>query len=582
MNLNNRLIRLVGSTKWLFGMTVLFNLTGGIFIILWAQSLAQVINHVFLGGWGLERVFPIMEWMLAYILVRALLLALGEISAAAMAVKIKNQIRHQLMEKLTSLETNLIKTESSGALAAEALQGVELLDSYFSQYLPQLILAAFLPILILMTIFPLDWITGVVLALTAPLIPIFMILIGKASESLTKKQFGALRRMSAFFLDTIQGLTTLKLLNQSKKQNDQIASVGEKYRETTMQVLRLTFLSALALEWLATLSVAVVAVEIGVRLLAGEISFEQAFFILVIAPEFYLPLRMVGLRFHASATGAAAAKNIFRVLDEPNPGDTRIRTNNPKKISELKPPFHIEFDAVSYLYPGREEAALNQVCFTIEAGKQTALVGKSGAGKSTSAALLLGLIFPSQGTIKVDGTDLSDLPIEWWRSKLAWVPQKPFLYNASLKENVILGKPSASQEEIWQAVKQANLEEVICHLPYGMDTMVGEGGGRLSGGQSQRVALARAFLRNAPIIIMDEPTAHLDPIQEELLIDATKRLCHDRTVLTIAHRLATVFNADQIIVLEKGRVVEKGNHMILINQEGAYSAMVKAYRGTAF
>jgi ATP-binding cassette, subfamily C, bacterial CydD len=399
-----------------------------------------------------------------------------------------------------------------------------------------------------------------------------------ASEKLTRKQFGDLKRMSAFFLDSLQGLTTLKLLNQSRKQTEQIAWVGENYRKTTMDVLRLTFLSALTLEWLATLSVAVIAVEIGVRLLSGNMAFEQAFFILVIAPEFYLPLRMVGLRFHASASGVAAAKNIFLVLDEPP-----MVVDMPAAVLpldfELKPPFQISFENIDYFYTGRQAAALENVSFVMKAGLQTALVGKSGAGKSTAANLVLGLIQPSSGKISINGKSLAELPLDWWQSNLAWVPQQPYLFNTSIKENILISKPEASLEEIWRAVKLANLEDLVKSLSAGLDTQIGEKGARLSGGQAQRVALARAFLRDAQVVIMDEPTAHLDPEQEGLLVEATRRLCQGRTVLTIAHRLATVIGADQIIVLEDGRVTECGNHAALINQQGFYQKLVSAYQG---
>jgi ATP-binding cassette, subfamily C, bacterial CydD len=579
LNLNSRLIKLVRSSIWSFVLTVLLNITGGVFIIFWAFTLAQIINHVFLDGWTLFQVFPLLLWLLGFILMRAILLALGEISSARLAVNIKTVIRHDLMAKITRLGPNYIKGESSGALAAAALQGVELLDSYFSQYLPQLILAAFLPLLILCTIFPMDWLTGVVLIVTAPLIPIFMILIGKASEALTKKQFGDLRRMSAFFLDNLQGLTTLKLLNQSHNQTGKIARVGENYRHATMGVLRLTFLSALALEWLATLSVAVVAVEIGIRLLSGNLVFGQAFFILIIAPEFYLPLRMVGLRFHASATGVAAAKSIFQVMDEPLQNFPVSKNSiNPPQIN-IQAPFHICFNEVSYSYPGRDSSALQNVSFIIGVDQQIALVGKSGAGKSTVASLLLGLVFPSAGNILINEINLADIPMDLWRLNLSWVPQRPFLYNMSLYENIILGKRNATTDEVWNAIRQASLENVVKRLPGGWDAKVGEKGTKLSGGQAQRVALARAFLRNSPVVIMDEPTAHLDPEQEGLLIDATHRLCKGRTVLTIAHRLATVIDADQIIVLDNGAVVETGNHAGLLKNDGPYAKLVSAYLG---
>ena len=346
-----------------------------------------------------------------------------------------------------------------------------------------------------------------------------------------------------------------------------------------MNVLKITFLSALVLELVGTISVAIVAVEVGLRLLAGQMLFSQALFLLVIAPEFYMPLRLLALRYHASATGVAAAKRIFAILDiEPANGEGR----QPETLTEP-----VEFDNhqgisisirdVHFAYPGREQEALKGVTFDIPAGKLTALVGKSGSGKSTLAQLLLKFNSPQSGSILVNGVPLDAIPTGQWRQGLAWVSQSPYLYHESILYNMRIARQNASLAEIQAACRQAYLLDWIESLPQGFDTNVSELGERLSGGEAQRLALARAFLRDASLLILDEPTAHLDPKLEEQLASATRELCGGRTVLIIAHRLTTIQKADRIIVLEDGQMAEQGQHCELLAQDGMYQALVKDF-----
>jgi ATP-binding cassette subfamily C protein CydD len=370
-------------------------------------------------------------------------------------------------------------------------------------------------------------------------------------------------------------LATLKALNQSAAQADKIARVSESYRKATISVLRVTFLSALVLELVGAISTAIVAVEIGLRLLNGGMQFEQAFFILVIAPEFYLPLRQLGLRFHAGASGISAANRIFEILSLPVPPE--LEAGQTPSGWTMPSTYRLSFEAVSFSYPHRDEPALQAVSFEIESGQVTALVGPSGSGKSTIAQLLLRFLSPQNGQICLNGQPVQTLPSSDWRRQIAWVAQSPYLYNCSISENIRLGRQDATFEEIQQAAKQANLDDFIQSLPEGFETLVGEQGARLSGGQAQRLALARAFLRNPALLVMDEPTAHLDPEQEALLQPAIQRLCRGRTVILIAHRLATVIRADQIIVLDHGRVVESGTHTGLLANNGMYARLIDSY-----
>ncbi|NMB89996.1 MAG: ATP-binding cassette domain-containing protein, partial [Chloroflexi bacterium] len=359
---------------------------------------------------------------------------------------------------------------------------------------------------------------------------------------------------------------------------------SEQHRRATLSVLRVTFLSALVLELVGTISTALIAVQVGLRLLYGHMPFEQAFFLLVIAPDFYLPLRNLGLRFHAGMNGVAAAERIFTVLNQPVksalPGQTEPAGEGKTGRSSVGVPApvfsRLRFERVAFTYPGRERAALQDVSFSILCGQQVALVGTSGAGKSTLAALLLRFYEPDAGAIWVDERRLQDISLEEWRQQLAWVPQQPYLFNASIEENLALGRRDADPAAIRAAARAALLEEWIAGLPDGYQTRIGADGERISGGEGQRLALARAFLKDAPLLVMDEPTAHLDPENEDLLLAATRRLRQDRTVVMIAHRLSTVLQADLILVLEGGQIVQSGGYHFLASREGAFRRYLDA------
>ncbi len=538
---------------------MLFGVAGGWLTLLQARRLSQIVAEVFLNGQTLAGVSTSLRWLLLIILLRAGVAFAGELAAGAAALKVKANLREMLLRRLFELGPAYTQEEHSGELVTTVVEGIEALDAYFSQYLPQLLLAALIPLLILLAVFPIDGLSGLVLLFTAPLIPVFMILIGQNAKTLTLRQWNTLQRMSVHFLDTLQGLTTLKMLNRSRERVDSIRQVSERYRQATLRVLRLTFLSALVLEMVGTISVAIVAVQIGIRLLYGHIGFEEAFFILVIAPDFYLPLRTLGLRFHAGTSGVAAAQRIFEVLEAPRP----LKAPAPGPVRReirLAPPFELAFEGVGFTYPNRSEAALDGITFEIHSGERVALVGPSGSGKSTLLHLLLRFGEPQSGRILLNGAPLSEIALEDWRTQVAWVPQQPYLFNDTLSANIRLGNPQASPEAVRQAARQANLDDFIQSLPDGYETEIGERGARLSSGQAQRLALARAFLKDAPLMVMDEPTAHLDPEQEDVLREAVYRLGQGRTVVMIAHRLATLQQADAILVLQAGRVVEVGTH----------------------
>jgi ATP-binding cassette, subfamily C, bacterial CydD len=579
LNLDHRLLRQAWAARAALTAAILLGFLGGVFIIFQASVISQVIGRVFVGRETLETVEPLLFLLLGIIIVRASLAFFADGAAGAVAMQVKNNLRRLLAERLFTLGPAYVEGQRSGEVSTVLVDGVEALDAYFSQYLPQLVLAAAIPLAILVVVFPLDLLTGVVLLVTAPLIPLFMILIGKTGERLTHRQWSMLSRLSAHFLDTLQGLTTLKLLDRSHARGDEIEDVSERYRIATMNVLRVTFLSALALELVATISTAVVAVEIGLRLLAGRIGFEQGFFLLLLAPEFYLPIRMLGQRFHAGMSGVSAAVRIFEILDhQASPQKSKLPipyisiTHHDLAQSTLR------FDRVSFTYPQRDMAAVHDISFDLPPDEQVALVGASGAGKSTLAMLLLRFIEPVQGTICMGDRNIAEIVPEEWHSLVAWVPQQPHLFNMTIADNLRLGKPYASMQAVRQAARLSLLDEWIQSLPAGYETWIGEGGARLSGGQAQRLALARAFLKDAPLLVMDEPTAHLDPEQESLLEEAVRRLCERRRVLLIAHRLPTIYRSDRILFVSDGRIVESGTHSELYRQAGGYYRLVHTYQ----
>lgn len=550
----------------------------GVLTVMQAAVLSRAVARVFLQGFDLGGVQTLLLALVGLAFGRAAFTWFGELAAARVARRVKNDLRGRLADHIVRLGPAFLRStggdhaegERTGELVNTALEGVEALDAYFAQYLPQLALAAVVPVTFLLFVFPIDPLSALVLLLTAPLIPLFMALIGSLTDALTRRQWSTLSRLAAHFLDVLQGLTTLKLFNRSREQIVLIRRISEQHRDATLQVLRVAFLSAFVLEMVGTLSTAIVAVEVGLRLLAGRLTFEPAFFLLILAPEFYLPLRQLGLRFHAGVAGVAAAQRIFELLETPAPPE-------PGAAPTAAPTaMRISFQRVTVTYPDRALPALHDVSFDIGPGQRVALVGATGAGKSTAASLLLRFVEPQGGRITVDGVALAALPAGEWRRQVAYVPQAPYLLNASVADNIRLGAPDAMPEAVEAAATAARAHEFIQALPQGYDTIIGERGARLSGGQAQRIALARAFLMDAPLIILDEATANLDPATDADVQASLADLFVGRTALLIAHRLGTVRRADKIVVLDAGRVVEEGTHASLLAAGGHYAGLVGA------
>ncbi len=542
-------------------------LAAGLAVIGQAALLARIVAAVVFHHRPLVALTGDFEALGALFLLRAGLTWAGEIAAFRAAAVVKADLRRRLLDHLFRLGPAYAAGEASADVAATAIEGVEALEPYLARYLPQMALVALVPLAILVAVFPLDWISGLALLVTGPIIPVFMVFVGYRAEAINRRQWRELLVMSAHFLDAVQGIATLKLFGRARDEVALIGRISDDYRRTTMAGLRVAFLTSAVLEFFASLSVALVAVLFGARLLHGYFSFFPAFFVLLLVPEFFSPLRGLATHYHARMSALAAAARIFDILD----------AKPDRRWGRERPPagaVSIVCRDLSVAYGGGPDV-LSQIGCVFPAGKTTAIVGRSGAGKSTLAAAILGFVAPRAGAVLIDGaTPLDTLDrAAWWR-QLAYVPQVPRLFAGTVAENLRLARPGADDRALRDALARARLHDDIENLPDGLATRIGEGGAGLSGGQAQRLALARAFLKDAPILILDEATAHLDLETEAAIAKAISDLARGRTAIVIAHRLQTVRRADHILVLEAGRVVESGAHDALRAAGGVYAALL--------
>ncbi len=573
--MNRELFRKVGSARVFVGATVALGLVAAVTTVVQMVLLARIVDQVFLKDAAFAGVRNLMLLLLIAAVVRAALVWAREVVAQRGAVRVKSELRSRLFAHILRLGPAYAGGQRAGELTTTATEGLDRLEPYFARYLPQMALSAFVPLLVAGYILLRDPSSAVLLLITAPVIPVMMILVGGYAEEHMKRQWTALSRMGAHFLDSLQGLPTLKVFGRSSAEQSHVAAVGEEFRRRTMKVLKFAFLSGLVLEFMTAVAIALIAVTLGVRLITGNLPFEEAFVVLLLAPEFYRPLRELGVHRHAGMEGKAAAERVIEILDTPPP------------VSSLSgAPFRVEgglsveFSSVDYTYPGSGRPALSGLELDLPAGTRTALVGRSGSGKSTLVNLLSRFLEPDEGAIAANGVPIAEMPVEDWRERLALVPQRPHLFYGNVLENVWMARPDASRSEAEKAAELSGCGEFVRRLPEGYETQIGERGLRLSGGEAQRLAIARAFLKDAPLLVMDEPTSSLDPESEELIRVALERLSEGRTVIVVAHRLNTIYTADRIAVLEDGRLVEQGTHAGLRNREGPYSRLVGAYGDT--
>jgi ATP-binding cassette subfamily C protein CydD len=562
---------------------------GGLLVVVQAALLSRAVDAAFLGGAPLRALAPVLAGLAAGAVARAGLVWLQETLAQRYSARVRLAVRDRLVRRLLALGPRYASGERTGELANALLGGVEALDAYLAQYLPQTALAALVPALVLAAVAWRDPLSAVVLLATFPLVPLFMWLIGSAAEARTRRQWATLSRLAARFHDALSGLATLRAFGRADDEGRVLEQVGERHRHVTMEVLRVALVSALALEALATLGTAVVAVQVGLRLLYARLGFEDALFVLVLAPEFYRPLRALGTAYHAGMAGREAAARLAEIASVEGPlaapavetGDAAtadVIRASAARAAAAKPP-RVRFEAVGFAYGAGQPPALDGFNLELPAGETVALVGPTGAGKSTAASLLLRFLEPGVGRIFVDDVALCGIAPEDWRRHVAWVPQQPRLFHATLRENLLLGRPDAGADAIERAIALAQLTDLARELPRGLDTNLGEGGARLSGGEAQRVALARAFLKDAPVLVLDEPTAQLDLATETAVVEAIRELCRGRTVLLVAHRLTTVVAASRMALVAHGRVIEEGTPAALAASGTVYPRLVAAWQG---
>jgi ATP-binding cassette, subfamily C, bacterial CydD len=544
--LDPRLLRRTRSTRPLLALDTAFGIGAALAILVQATMLARIVARAFGGT-------PLSAMRLDFVVLVSAFVARGacawgmEACGRRAAWRVLSELRMSLIEKRLEAQPIALDGADSAEVAAVSVQGIEALEGYFARYLPQVVLASLVPLLVVAWVTVLDLEAAVIMLLTLPLVPVFMWLIGRYTEQRTRERWQALRYLSRHFLDVARGLPTLRAFGRAHAQAATIEAVSERYRKATMQTLRVSFLSGSVLELAATLGVALVAVATGLRLVDGTLGLQAGLTVLILAPELYVPFRRLGAEYHASADGLAVAERMFALLDAP-PAAPRGATTPPPSPAFAP----VRFERVSFAYPGRDALVLDRLDLELAPGSTVALVGESGAGKSTIAALMLGLLEPTDGRITIGGVDLSSCQLEPWRAMIGWVPQHPRLLRDTVAANIRLADPSASDSRVSEAAMRAGAAEFIEELPDGYQTVVGDGGRALSPGQRRRIGLARVFLREAPLVILDEPTADLDPASVAIVSQAMRRLGAHRTVLLIAHRPELVEQADVVLRLCDG------------------------------
>jgi thiol reductant ABC exporter CydD subunit len=540
--------RLVANTRPVRSYLVLSVLLGAVAaaaVLLQAWLLAGVVTTAIEKRVGLDVLAAPLLALLVVVLVRAGLAWAVEVTAHRSAVRTRSTLRRDLLTHVVRLGPQWLLGRGTARLETLATRGLDALDAYFARYLPQLVLAAVVPLTVVAVVAVEDPLSAVVIGVTLPLVPVFMALVGVGTRRRTAGRLVALQRLGGLFLDCVEGLGTLKVFGRGAAYAEVVGRQTEELRLESMATLRAAFLSSLVLELLSSLSVAVVAVEVGLRLLAGDLDLATGLFVLVLAPEAYLPLRRLGAQFHSSADGVAAARQVFEVLDTP-PVAAGGNAVVPAGAPELR------LDGVTVRFPGRSGPALDHLSLRVPPRRVVALTGPSGCGKSTAMHVLLGLVTPDSGRVAVGGVDLAAVDLADWRSRVAWVPQRPYVFAGSLADNIMLGRPHATTAQVARAVDAAGLRTLVDRLPHGLDTLLGERGHGVSAGERQRLALARAFLLDAPVLLLDEPTSNLDGETEAAIVSAVRAMAVGRTVVVAAHRPALVSLADQVVALDRG------------------------------
>jgi ATP-binding cassette subfamily C protein CydD len=545
--LDQRLVRRAAPVRHLLVLDAILGVASAALVLVQAVLIARIVAQAFSGAGLGDVAFDLVLLALAFA-GRGVLTWGFEVAGRRAASTVLSELRLELVERRLRSQPLALDGSQAGEIAATAVQGVEGLEAYFARYLPQVVLAIVVPVAVLGLAIAIDPISAVLMLITLPLVPVFMWLIGRYTEERTRERWLALRLLSTHFLDVVRGLPTLRAFNRGRQQAAVLDRIGERYRHTTIGTLRVAFLSGAVLELAATLGVALVAVTAGVRLVDGNLGLQAGLTVLVLAPELYLPMRQLAAQFHASADGVAVAERMLELLDEPAASRAEGKLIAASPLDAV-----VRFEAVSFAYPSRSSLVLDGLDLDLYPDETVALVGPSGSGKTTVASLLLRFVDPVRGRISVGGLDLAHCRADVWREQIAWVPQRPTTFRGTIADNIRLGDPGATERAVRDAAVLAGADRFIQALPFGYETLVGDGGRPLSAGESRRLVLARAFVRNAPLVVLDEPTADLDRKSAAVIAESVERLRAGRMVLLIAHRPELVEHADRVVLLTDGK-----------------------------
>jgi thiol reductant ABC exporter CydD subunit len=546
-----RLLRRAKPARRLLALDAALGVFSALLVLLQAVLLARIVARSFHGA-TLASVLGDVFVLALVFACRGALAWSFEVAGRRAAHSVLSELRLELVRRRVATQPAALDGVGDGEIVAAAVQGVDALEAYFARYLPQVVLACTVPFAVLALVATIDVTSALLMLVTLPLVPVFMWLVGRYTEARTRERWLSLRLLSTHFLDVVRGLPTLRALNRSSAQAGAIADVGERYRSATIASLRVGFLSGSVLELAATLGVALVAVTVGVRLVGGGLGLEAGLTVLILAPELYLPLRQLGAQYHASADGLAVADRILDLLDAPAAVGTGSEQPAPSPATAT-----VRLENVTFAYPGRAAPVLDGFDLQLRPGEVVALIGPSGAGKSTVGNLLIRLVEPTSGRISVGDIDLIECDPASWRDHVAWVPQRPSILRATVAENIRLGRADATDGDVRDAAALAGADAFVSSLPKGYATIVGDGGRALSAGERRRIALARAFLRGAALVILDEPTADLDPKSADVVAEAIGRFPPGTTVLLIAHRPELIRRlADRIVYLGSTRTAD--------------------------
>ena len=546
--LDPKLLRYAAPARGYVLLTAAFGITTAGLVVAQALLIAATLAPVVSAGATLDDVSGHLRWLAGVVVARALVTGLQERYAHRAATRVVTSLRGQVVAHAAALGPRWLSTGRGVDTVTLATRGLDDLEPYLVRYLPQLLLAVTVTPATLVVVLGLDWISAVIIIVTIPLVPVFMILVGQLTQSYSERRLAVMQRLGAQVLDLLAGLPTLRAFGRERGPVARVRELGDAYTRSTMSTLRVAFLSGMVLELLTTLSVALVAVGVGLRLVYGEVGLETALAVLVLAPEVYLPIRQIGVQFHASTDGITAAQKAFDVIEEP------LRPQGTVTAPDLARAT-ITVDGLGVDAPGRDLRAPAGLSLTIRPGRMVALTGPSGSGKTTTVLALLGLVSPDSGSVRVDGTDLADVDLSTWWSQVAWLPQRSTLPPGTLREalGVAEAEPTASvgapaSEAVARAMRLTGLDTVVSTLPDGLDTVLGQGGVGLSVGQRQRVALTAALLGEEPLVVLDEPTAHLDALAEDQVLASLAALRDaGRTVVVVAHRPSLVELADDVV-----------------------------------